>query len=77
MKCPHCGKAIKGHAEGTANFRRLSRAQQKAPIAGMTAKLNAMRKIYGAEKPMQSRWLPAHRYRGVHALASIDLPAAR
>lgn len=50
MKCPHCGKTIKRHAEGATDFRKLTRAQQKTSIASSTAKLNAMKKIYEAEK---------------------------
>lgn len=55
MKCPHCGKAIKGHADGTADFRELTRRQQQASIASTTQKLNAMKEIYEAEKPKRSR----------------------
>lgn len=55
MKCPHCGKAVKGHADGTAEFRKLTRAQQKASIASSTAKLNAMKRIYEADKPTRCR----------------------
>ena len=55
MRCPHCGRAVKGHADGTAEFRKLTRAQQRASIASATAKLNAMKKIYEAEKPVRSR----------------------
>jgi len=40
---------VKGHADGTKDFRELSRAQQKAAIAKTARDLNAMREIFQAE----------------------------
>ena len=45
-KCPHCGKHVKGHDQGTKDFRELSREQQIAAIGQATKNLNAMKKIY-------------------------------
>jgi len=46
--CPHCGKSVKGHDDGTKTFRELSRDQQRAAIANATKNLNAMKEIYDA-----------------------------
>ena len=46
MKCPHCGKSIRGHAGGTRVFRQLSPAQQRAAIAKTARDLRDMRRIY-------------------------------
>lgn len=46
MVCPHCKKSIKGHANGTKDFRELSTEQMKAAIARATRSLNEMRNIY-------------------------------
>lgn len=48
MKCPHCGRSIKGHAGGTKDFRALTRQQQRAAIAKTVRDLKAMREIYRA-----------------------------
>ncbi len=49
MVCPHCKKTIKGHANGTKDFRELSPEQMKAAIARATRSLNEMRNIYKGE----------------------------
>lgn len=54
MKCPHCGKSVKGHAQGTKNFRELSRQQQRSAIAKTTRDLKEMRAIYQATAPEQA-----------------------
>ena len=46
--CPHCGKSVKGHDDGTKTFRELSREQQRAAIANATKNLAAMKQIYDA-----------------------------
>ena len=48
MKCPHCGKSVKGHAGGTKDFRALTRQQQRAAIAKTGRDLKGMREIYQA-----------------------------
>jgi hypothetical protein len=47
MRCPTCGRSIKGHFHGLKNFRELSRPQQLASIAKSSRDLKAMREIYG------------------------------
>ena len=46
MKCPHCNKSIKGHANGTKDFRELSPEQMKASIAKQARDLKECRTIY-------------------------------
>lgn len=47
--CPHCGKSVKGHADGTKAFRELTRKQQAASIRQAKANLKKMEAIYNAE----------------------------
>ena len=51
MKCPHCNKSIKGHANGEKDFRELTRRQQQATIANAERLLKAYRAIYNAPPP--------------------------
>ena len=46
MKCPHCGKAIKGHAKGTKSFRDLNKAQRRASIAKQSRDLKEAKEIH-------------------------------
>jgi len=50
MRCPHCSRSIKGHANGRENFRDLTPAQQRAAIAKTARDLQAMRRIYQASR---------------------------
>jgi hypothetical protein len=50
MKCPGCGKSIKGHALGKKGFRELTKAQQRAAIAKTARDLKEMREIYRGER---------------------------
>jgi len=50
MKCPHCGKSIKGHDGGTKDFRDLTPEQQRASIAKTARDLKEMREIYQDSK---------------------------
>ncbi len=48
MKCPHCGRSIKGHALGKKALRELTKKQQKAAIARAAGLLKEYRAIYRA-----------------------------
>ena len=55
MRCPKCGEYLKGHVEGTEDFRDLSPEQQKAAIASATAKLNDMQRVYAEMKAARAQ----------------------